>query len=248
MCFSDDALPPFPPTGGEPGESRELVLTATDGTSFSAFIAHPSQPSSTGVVIFPDVRGLHNFYRDLVRQFAAAGHHAIAFDYFGRTQGTGVRGDDFDWKAEMANVKPDNVDADAQVAVSALREAADGPLNAVVSVGFCFGGGNSWRQSARPLSGITGCVGFYGIPERVRPAIPDMKAPLLLLVAGADMTPLSEFMAFDEELTEAGVPHKMTIFDGAPHSFFDRHFTEWAEACTAAWGEILDFIADPVPA
>ena len=43
------------------------------------------------VVILPDVRGLHPYYEALAVRFAEAGFHAVAFDYFGRTQGAAQR-------------------------------------------------------------------------------------------------------------------------------------------------------------
>ena len=47
-------------------------------------------------MILPDVRGLYRFYVELAERFAAAGHPAIAIDYFGRTAGDEERGEDFD--------------------------------------------------------------------------------------------------------------------------------------------------------
>jgi carboxymethylenebutenolidase len=116
----------------------------------------------------------------------------------------------------------------------------------VFTVGFCFGGAQSWRQSAAG-HGLAGCIGFYGVPARVRDMIPQMEAPLLLLVAGADFTPQEEFQKFDAELTEAGVPHRMVIYEGAPHSFFDRTFAEHEAACTDSWRQILDFVRENTP-
>ena len=69
-----------------------------------------------------------------------------------------------------------------------------------------------------------------------------MKAPLLLLVAGADFTPQEEFQKFDRELSEAGVEHDLHIYEGAPHSFFDRTFGQHRQACDDAWRRILDFV------
>jgi dienelactone hydrolase len=63
-----------------------MVMRSTDGSYFSAHFAHPDLPSATGVVILPDVRGLHDFYRELAHRFAEAGQHAVAIDYFGRTR------------------------------------------------------------------------------------------------------------------------------------------------------------------
>src|SRR5205085_2296748 len=81
------------------------------------------------------------------------------------------------------------------------------------------GRAQSWRQSAANPD-LAGCVGFYGVPARVRDLIPEMKAPLLLLIAGDDFTPQEEFQRFDQELSAARVPHKMHVYPDAPHSFF----------------------------
>ena len=77
---------------------------------------------------------------------------------------------------------------------------------------------------------------------RVREYVTRMKAPLLLLVAGADFTPQEEFQKFDHELSEAGVAHDLHIYEGAPHSFFDRSFEEHRQACDDAWRRLLDFV------
>jgi carboxymethylenebutenolidase len=122
-----------------------------------------------------------------------------------------------------------------------LRSPEGGAVERVFTVGFCFGGAQSWRQSAVQPD-LDGAIGFYGVPSRVRDVIGEMKAPLLLLVAGEDFTPLAEFEQFDRELTEAKVPHTMVVYEGAPHSFFDRTFAEHREASTDAWEQMLRFM------
>src|SRR4029077_6570857 len=80
------------------GAGAELLeLRSADGTPFSAAFAESPVGSEPGVVILPDVRGLYRFYIELAERFAAAGHHAIAIDYFGRTAGLGPRDEDFDY-------------------------------------------------------------------------------------------------------------------------------------------------------
>ena len=111
----------------------------------------------------------------------------------------------------------------------------------VFTVGFCFGGGHSWRQSAAQ-PGLAGAIGFYGVPARVRDVIGQMRAPLLILVAGEDHTPVAEFEKFDGELTEAGVEHTMVVYEGAPHSYFDRTFEEHREASADSWRQMLSFM------
>jgi carboxymethylenebutenolidase len=194
------------------------------------------------MVILPDVRGLHPFYKELAQRFAEAGVDAVAIDYFGRTAGLGDRGGAFDYQPHLEKTTPSGIDADVAAGIAYLRTPKGGAVRSVFTVGFCFGGANSWQQSASQ-PGLAGAIGFYGRPARVRALIPQMKAPLLLLVAGADAaTPQAEFHAFDQELTQAGVPHRMVVFEGAPHSFFDRTFAQHQEASARAWREMLDFI------
>jgi len=245
MCYGAEAIPPDHGRRGEIAREEDLVLTSADGTRFAAHLALAGEPGGTGMVILPDVRGLHNFYCALARRFAVAGIDALAIDYFGRTSpDVAGRPADFDWQSEIAKVKFDDVAIDAKAAASHLTAVEPGRIDRLFTVGFCFGGAMSWRQSA--MEGLSGAIGFYGRPERVRDALPNMKAPLLLLLAGNDFaTPPDEFELFDRELTDAGVPHRKVVYDGAPHSFFDVMYEEWKDACSDAWRQIFAFIDHP---
>ena len=106
MCFAFDASPPDLPADIAPiagGAGAELLeLESADGTRFSAALAESPEPRGHAVVILPDVRGLYPFYSELAERFAAAGHHAIAIDYFGRTAGLGPRGEDFEYMPHVS--------------------------------------------------------------------------------------------------------------------------------------------------
>ncbi len=238
MCHDDDSRPPSPPVVGEVASHELVTLTAADGNAFAAYQAIPANPNGRNVVILPDVRGLHPYYEALAVRFAEAGFHAVAFDYFGRTQGVGRRADGFDWKSEMATLTPAMFVHDARASAEHVRSLNGGPT---FSVGFCMGGSHSWRLSATDI-GLAGCVGFYGRPSMVADVEDEMRTPLLLLVGGGDhATPVAEFEALDARLTARGLDHEMYVYDGAPHSFFDRAFAEWKPACDDAWRRILAF-------
>jgi carboxymethylenebutenolidase len=239
MCYGDDARPPLPPvSGGSVAEQGPLTLRSADGTEFMAYGARADQPSGTGVVVLPDVRGLHEFYKELAGRFAEAGFDSVAIDYFGRTAKTSNRDESFEYRPHVDRTTPEGVAADVAAAIAYLRSPEGGGVSRVFTVGFCFGGAHSWRQSAMQPD-LDGAIGFYGVPSRVRDVIGQMRAPLLLLVAGEDFTPLAAFEQFDRELTEAGVPHTMVVYEGAPHSFFDRTFAEHREASADAWEQML---------
>ncbi|MGZ4389345.1 MAG: dienelactone hydrolase family protein, partial [Gaiellaceae bacterium] len=141
MCFDADSLPPIPALSGASVSHDDLVLEASDGNRFAAFSASPDEPSETGIVILPDVRGLYRFYEELALRFAERGHRAVAFDYFGRTAGVAKRGDDFEYMEHVRQTTPEGVQADVAACVSHLRGAGSG---SIFTVGFCFGGRNSW--------------------------------------------------------------------------------------------------------
>ena len=241
MCYSDDARPPLPPVGGAASDHGDMVLTASDGNKLMAYFARAATPTGAGMVVMPDVRGLHTFYKELAQRFAEAGIDAVAIDYFGRTAGMGDRDEGFEFMPHVEKTTAEGISDDVAAAIAHLRSKDGGAVKSVFTVGFCFGGSSSWNQSALN-PGLNGCIGFYGRPERSLSFLSKMKGPLLLLVAGADFTPQEAFHDFDKKLTEAKVPHEMHIYEGAPHSFFDRNFAEWKDACDDAWRRILTFV------
>ncbi len=242
MCYSDNARPPLPPIGGAAADQGDVTLTAKDGNKFMAYFARAAQPTGAGMVVMPDVRGLHHYYKELAQRFAEAGIDAVAIDYFGRTAGIGDRSESFEYMPHVEKTTQENIGLDVAAAVAYLKSKEGGAVKSVFTVGFCFGGSSSWNQSALN-PGLNGCIGFYGRPVRSEPYIPKMKAPLLLLVAGADAaTPVEVSKEFERKLAAADVPHEMHVYEGAPHSFFDRSFDQWKEACDDAWRRILAFV------
>ena len=63
------------------------------------------------------------------------------------------------------------------------------------------------------------------------------------LFGGADEgIPESAVNEFDAACRKAGVKHEPTVYPGAPHSFFDRKYTEFAEASADAWRRTQAFV------
>jgi carboxymethylenebutenolidase len=245
VCFDLDSSPPVPVIAGAAISHEDLELEAVDGNRFAAFVARPDGPSSTGIVILPDVRGLYRFYEELALRFAERGFVAVVFDYFGRTAEAAKRNDDFPYQEHTVETTPEGIQADVGAAVAYLRGEGEGPI---FTVGFCFGGRNSWLSAAGG-HGVAGAIGFYGMPgeRNGRPGptqrAAELAAPILALQAGDDANITAEHnAAFDAALTEAGVDHEILTYAGAPHSFFDRKYADYADASADAWQRTLDFI------
>lgn len=240
MCYGDDAHPPLPPVRGGADDRGPTVVTSADGTEVDAFFAHPDEPSTKGMVVLPDVRGLHGFYKELAVRFAEAGFHAIAIDYFARTAGRGDRSEEFPFMDHVKQLQADTLAADVAAGVGWLRDLPGADVQSIYTVGFCMGGSISWNASAAGLD-VAGCIGFYGVPSRVTADPGDLKAPLLLLAAGQDFTPVEEVEKFAARVNEAGGSAEVHVYPDAPHSFFDRSFDQHGAACDDAWQRILTF-------
>ena len=245
MCAPFDSKPPIAPIAGAAITHRSEVLESADGTRFAALAAFPERGGACGVVILPDVRGLFAFYEELALRFAERGYPAVAFDFFGRTAGAEKRDDHFEYMPHVQQTTPEGVQADVAAAIAHLRAAG---CTAIFTVGFCFGGRNSWLAAAAG-HGLAGAIGFYGMPAE-RNGVPgptqragEITAPILALQAGSDENILPEHnAAFEAALAEAGVEHEVVTYDGAPHSFFDRKQEQFADASDDAWRRVLAFV------
>jgi carboxymethylenebutenolidase len=257
MCHPPGSRPPdvpadlLPISGGTGAE--DVILTSEDATRFRGRLAKAAE-GDRGVVIAPDVRGLHPFYEELAERFAAAGVHAIAFDYFGRTAGTSRRGDDFAFREHVARTTTTTIQADVASAVGHLRGATD--ARRIYVLGFCMGGRQAFFASAEHVE-LAGVIGFYGrlsTREGEEGTAPKdraqrMRAPLLGLFGGADTSiPASDIEEFDRALRDGRAEHHFVTYPGAPHSFFDRTSAEHRDACEDAWRRALGFIQTGDPA
>jgi carboxymethylenebutenolidase len=250
MCFEPTARPPAPPRSGLLASSEQITLTAADGNVLAARLATTTNDGAPGVIVLPDVRGLHPYYAALADEFAQGGVHALAIDPYGRTAGPHFRDEGFDFGPHRAAANDAGVRADAQAAREHLGQAG---CERVFALGFCFGGRAAFMQASQP--GVAGVVGFYGWPARAEEGgmspIDEARAGLvrarvLALYGGADENITEEHRrSYDRALADAGVDHETVVYPGAPHSFFDRKMSDHADACSDAWRRVLTFMGIP---
>lgn len=248
MCVPFDAHPPIDPIAGAALDAERIKLMSKDGTHLDAYAVRTANPTGVGVVVMPDVRGLFPFYEELAMRFAEHGMDSVAIDYFARTAEPTPRGADFDYMPHVKQTRLQTVAEDTDAAIEYLRSPAGGKCSHVFTVGFCFGGGRSWLQTA-DSPGLTAAIGFYGQTGDTQSGEPgpaaraaEMKAPVLILQSSIDdWIPVASVREFEAALNQAGVEHEVVLYD-APHSFFDRSFAEHRDACDDAWRRILAFI------
>ncbi len=254
MCYDDNARAPLPPGTNGSAQGEDLVLQASDGNRFAAYVARPEHSTGAQILIFPDVRGLHQFYKDLALRFAETGTTALAIDYFGRTAGLTERNDAFEFWPHVQQLNIQTSFKDVQAALAYLRQ--NNSHQPIFTVGFCRGGSFSLLSATRDF-GQAGAIGFYAGLSRVFAGSTgsilnlssQIRYPVLGLFGGADPgIPSTDVQALDANLDKAGVEHEIVVYPDAPHSFFDRRSADFAEASSDAWRRVLGFIKAHTPA
>lgn len=143
--------------------TTHLQLSAADGFSFPAYVAHPKgQPKGT-VVVLQEIFGVNSHIRAIADGYAAQGYVAVAPATFHRVQTDvqlGYTQDDVTagvaLKAAVEALPPPGVLQDVAAAV-----AYGAQFGKVGVVGFCWGGLLTWR-AACTLGGIAAAVPYYG--------------------------------------------------------------------------------------
>ncbi len=252
MCVDNDSYPPIPPIAGGSVGGKDFRLSSSDG-KFIAYAARAAKPTGAGMIVIPDVRGLHPYYKALADRFAEIGVASVAFDFFARTAPSDDRSDAFQYMENVGMTKPETIQADINACAAYLRGKDGGAVRSLFSVGFCFGGAISYLQATTGL-GYAGVIGFYGWPLGLRwlkeplwPAPIDTaaqyKCPVLSIYGDADDgIPGADRKAFAEALKKASVKPEEHVYPGAPHSFFDRKYEEFKDASADAWTRVQGFL------
>lgn len=220
--------------------TNTTIPGANGGLDVRAYVAKPQ-----GNGPFPTVIMIHEFFglnESIVSKadlLAEEGYLVVAPDTF--------RGSTTSWIPraiyQVISTKPEDVNADLDSVYAWLEAQPDADSNRVAIAGFCYGGRTSLVYSLHN-SRLAATVVFYGSPETDPAILKTLPGPVLGIFGGADQSiPVEDVNAFDRALTEAGVTHEITVYDGQPHAFV--HDAEGIKAGGAqgeAWDQMLSFL------
>src|SRR5215213_117034 len=210
------------------------------GPDVRAYVARPQ-----GDGPFPMVIMIHEFWglnESIVSKadlLAEEGYLVVAPDTF--------RGSTTAWIPraiyQVITSTPENVNSDLDSVYAWLTSQPDVAANQIAIAGFCYGGRTSLTYSLHNNQ-LAATVIFYGSPEPDPAVLRTLPGPVLGIFGGADQSiPVEGVKAFDAALTEAGVPHEITIYDGQPHAFVqDAQGIKAGGAQGKAWTQMLAFL------
>lgn len=203
-----------------------LVLPKADGVYPAVLVCHEN-------------RGLTDHIRDVTRRFAKVGYAALAVDLLSREGGT-AKVDPSQVAAKLTANPEQNV-ADFQSGFTYLQTLASVKKNATGMVGFCFGGGVTWR-TIEEVPGIKAAVPFYGPNPPLRD-VPKIQAAVLGLYGGADQRIDAGIPAIEKAMKDNGKIYQKIVYPGANHAFNNDTGPSWdPSAAYDAWDKTIAWL------
>lgn len=220
--------------------TNTTVSGINGGADVRAYVAKPE-----GDGPFPVVIMIHEFYglnESIVSKadlLAQEGYLVIAPDTF--------RGSTTTWIPraiyQVISTRPENVNADLDSVYAWIASQPEADSARTAIAGFCYGGRTSLVYSLHNPH-LAATVIFYGSPETDVEVLKTLPGPVLGIFGGADQSiPVEDVDAFDAALSEAGIEHEITIYDGQPHAFVhDAEGIKSGGAQGEAWDQMLSFL------
>ena len=219
-------------------EAREVTFAGEDGQEVMAYLATPAGDNQRPVILVcHENRGLTAHIQDVTRRLAKAGYVALAVDLLSRSGGTAALGSDA-IPGALGSTNPDQFVADFRAGWSYLKTEGIGETDRVGMVGFCFGGGVTWRMATR-MPELKAAVPFYGPPPPVED-VPSIQAAVLAIYGGLDQRINQTIPAIEEAMQANNKVYEKMIYEGADHAFHNDTSTRYnAEAARDAWTRTL---------
>jgi carboxymethylenebutenolidase len=219
-----------------PDIHAEYVKYRSGKDSVTAYIAYPERPlPAPAVIVIHEIFGMSDFIRQTTEQLAKDGFVAIAPDLLSHRGGTPSSPDSA--RKVIVSLNPDTLTADLDATRAYLKTVKAARSGDIGVIGFCWGGGQSFRYAtnAPELKAFVVCygpapnaadmgrihakgLGVYGENDaRIDAGIPDATAAL----------------------KAAGKDYRYTVYPGVGHGFLRTR--EKPEVADSAWKAVITF-------
>jgi carboxymethylenebutenolidase len=200
----------------------EWVTLKHDNREVNSFISYPEvKDKATAVVVIHEIFGLSDWARETTDELAAAGYIAIAPDLlWGKGPhggGTDDLGGSSGAQRVIGSLPPDQITADLNAAVDYVSKlpSCNGK---VVVVGFCWGGGQSFRF-ATDNQQVKATLSFYGPIPNDDTALARIAGPVYGFYAEKDNRITGSVTNAIERMKSVGKIYEPVIYKGAGHGF-----------------------------
>lgn len=226
----------------DPAVEAAMVEIPGEGATLQAYLARPKNEGSSPVVLVcHENRGLTEHIKDVARRLAKAGYVALAVDLLSRQGGTGALSSD-EVPGALGNTPPDQFVQDFLSGWRYLQDQPFAQAERVGMVGFCFGGGVTWRVATR-MPELKAAVPFYG-PHPPVEDVPAIKAAVLAIYGELDQRINQGIPAIEEAMRKNNKIYEKVIYPNADHAFHNDTGPRYnPEAARDAWRRTLEWFA-----
>ncbi|MGQ8336563.1 dienelactone hydrolase family protein [Sunxiuqinia sp. A32] len=204
---------------------HEWVKVKAGEREVSCFIAFPEiSGKATVVIVIHENRGLTDWVRSFADQIAQAGYIAIAPDLLSDFSEAHQKTSDFPTSDEARNaiyqLNADQVKNDLN-AVQAYATNIKASNGKTVSIGFCWGGSQSF-QFATYNNQLKAAMVFYGSAPDDESQIAEINAPVYGFYGGDDARINAGIADTEESMKKFGKFYEYEIYEGAGHAYMRR--------------------------
>jgi carboxymethylenebutenolidase len=217
----------------------EYVKVPNGRDTITAYLAYPERKDrAPAVVVIHEIFGMSDFIRHIAEQLAQDGFVAIAPDLLSRRGGTPASVDSA--RKLIAGLDPDTLTHDLDATLAYVKRQPAVRPERVGVIGFCWGGGQSFRYATNNPS-LRAFVVCYGVG-------PDAMAVARIRARGLGV------YAENDARIDAGLPdvaaairtyHKdyhYTVYPGVGHGFLRSR--EKPEVADSAWATVTRFFRE----
>jgi len=200
----------------------EWVKIKQGDRQVESFITYPEvKDKATAVVVIHEIFGLSDWVRGVTDQLAEAGYIAIAPDLLSgkgpNGGGTAALGGADGARGVIGSLPPDQITADLNAVADYVSKlpACNGK---VVVMGFCWGGGQTFRFATNNKD-IKAALAFYGTGPESEDAIARITCPVYGFYGENDNRVDATIPKSTELMKKAGKTYDPVIYSGAGHGF-----------------------------
>lgn len=214
----------------------EYVKFLSGKDSITAYVAYPERKDAApGVIVIHEIFGMSDFVRDRVTRLAQDGFVAIAPDLLSRRGGTPA---DQNQAVQMIRgLNPDTLTMDLDATYGYLKGIRAVRADRIGVIGFCWGGGQSFRYATNnpQLKGFVVCYG----PGPDSAALARLKAPGLGVYAEKDARISLSVPGTDSLMKKLGKSYQYRIYPGVGHGFIRSR--DIPAVTDTAWMDVITF-------
>ena len=233
------SLTVYPSSRLPPDIHAEYVKYLSGADTVTAYLAYPERrDAAPAVIVIHEIFGLSDFIRQTTEQLAKDGFVAIAPDLLSRRGGTPAAGDSA--RRLIGSLPPDSVTADLDATAAFLKTVRAARPDRIGVIGFCWGGGQSFRYATNSPS-LRAFVVCYGSA----PGAADMariQARGLGVYAENDARINANLPAAVEAMRQAGKDYRHSVYPGVGHGFLRSR--DKPEVADSAWRVVIGFFRE----